>query len=33
MQTHLLNNYQINFNLKQDGKINNINRFAAYGDE
>lgn len=33
MQTHLLNNYQINLNSKQNGKINNKTRFAAYGDE
>ena len=29
----LLNNYQINFNSKQNGEINNKTRSAAYGNE
>ncbi len=33
MQTHLLNNYQINFNLKQNEKSNSKIKSAAYGDE
>lgn len=33
IQRRLLNNYQINLNSKQNGKINNKTRFAAYGDE